>query len=309
MMKPLKDVENNPTRAENPNKLPTVIIEPSANQTTCNQLVDGIGKAFIIAYKEPTHLLQEALTKEGLRCEVLRQKHKPEYKNFSPSYLCLLNHRRAWERAVQERKPILIVEADFVPVVGFGSLPLPFNPNQNNVGISWLYTCASQVYSVSKDGYAEGFSVSTVAYIVTPQGAQCLIELAEEITRTSGPTAYSSWDSNIDSFLRSKKLKNYIPLRNYGEHGGMPNLEHHQNGLSKTHRADVLYGKLAFLPLYASDAKNSNLKLLSARLQARLKGVARLATGRFLRVPVLKGSSVPTRLLSFAVRRHLSGRL
>lgn len=279
----------------------------SANQVSNSyQLVDFIGKIFIIAYKEPTQQLEEVLTKECFHCEVLRQEEKAEYQNFSRSYLCLMNHRRAWEKAIQETKPTLIVEADFVPVVGFGKLPLPFYFERNDVGISWLYTCASQLYSVSDDGYAEGFSVSTVAYIVTPQSALCLIDLADEIRDKSGTNTYSSWDSTIDTFLRARKFKNYIPFRNYGEHGGLPNLEHYKNGLSKTHRSDVLYGKLAFVPLYASVEGGVKIKLLSARMQARLKGIARLVTVKFLRITVIKGSSVPGRLIGFAIRRQLS---
>ena len=271
-----------------------------------NNLVDCIDKVLIIAYKESTQQLEEILSREGLTCEVQRQETKPEYHNFSRSYLCLINHQRAWEKAAKEAKPTLIIEADFVPVLGFGKLPLPFNPNQSDVGISWLYTCAPQVYSVSSDGYAEGFSVSAVANIVTPQGARCLLELAKEVTEKQGATTYSTWDSTIDQFLRNRKLKNYIPWRNYGEHGGLPNPEHHQNNLSKTHRADVLYGKLAFMPIYAVGDRGGQFQFLAVRLQARLKGIARLVTGRFIRLRVLQGSSVPARILSFAVFRHLS---
>lgn len=282
-------------------------VAPATNQTPSNhRLVDSLSKVLIIACKESTELLEEVLTKEGFHVEVVRQEQKPEYQNFSRSYLCLMNHRRAWEQAATESKPTLIIEADFVPVVGFGQLPLPFNPSQDNVGISWLYTCAPQVYSVSEEGYAEGFSTAMVAYIITPQGAGCLIELAEEIREKKGGEVYSTWDSGVDKVLRAKKLKNYIPFRNYGEHGGLPNLEHYKNGLSKTHRADVLYGKLAFLPLYAAGEKGGYLKWLSARLEARLKGIARLATGKFLRVRVLQGSNVPVRMVSFAIRRQLS---
>lgn len=282
-------------------------VVPAANQTSSTyRLVDCLSKVLIIACKESTDLLEAVLTKEGFQVEVLRQEQKPEYQNFSRSYLCLMNHRRAWEQAVAASQPTLIIEADFVPVLGFGKLPLPFNLEGNDVGVSWLYTCAPQVYSVSKEGYAEGFSVSTVAYIVTPQGARCLRELAEEIQEKNGSNAYSSWDSTVDTFLRARNLKNYIPFRNYGEHGGLPNLEHYKNGLSKTHRADVLYGKLAFLPLYAAEERGGYLKLLSARLEARLKGIARLATGRFLRLRVVQGSKFPARLLSFAIGRQLS---
>lgn len=283
---------------------------PTANQTARSpQLVDCIHKVFIIAYKESTQLLEQVLITQGLQCEVLRQQETAEFKTFSPSYRTLINHRRAWERAIQESQPTLVVEADFVPVVGFGKRPLPFDPNRSDLGIAWLYTCAPQVYSISKEGYAEGFSTSMVAYIITPQSAAYLIELAEKITNEIGATSYSSWDSQIDAFLRARQLRNYLPFRNYGEHGGMPNPEHHQHGLSKTHRADVLYGKLAFTPLYASADKGSQLRLFSTRLYARFKGVSRLATGRFLRAKVLQSSSVPTRLLSFAIRRQLSIRL
>lgn len=270
------------------------------------KLVEHISKVLIIAYQESTQELEKLLTSEGFEIEILRQEAKPEYKNFSRSYLCLMNHQRAWEKATQEAQPTMIIEADFVPVVGFGELTLPFNPNQSDVGISWLYTCAPQLYHVSNDGYAEGFSTSAVAYIVTPKSACYLLELAAEIREKVGVTNYSSWDSTIDSFLRQKKLKNYIPWRNYGEHGGLPNLEHYQNKLSRTHRADVLYGKLAFMPLYAVGQNNVYLKFFWVRLWARVKGIARLLTGRFLRVKVLQGSSFPVRLLRFAILRQIN---
>jgi hypothetical protein len=271
-----------------------------------NSLVNCIGRVLIIAYKESTYELEKLLTSQGFNTEVIRQETQPEYNSFSRSYLCLMNHQRAWKIATQQTQLTMIIEADFVPVVGFGELPLPFDPNQSDVGISWLYTCAPQVYSVSSDGYAEGFSTSAVAYIVNPHSACYLLELAEEIREKVGVTNYSSWDSSIDSFLRHKKLKNYIPWRNYGEHGGLPNPEHHQNNLSRTHRADVLYRKLAFMPLYAVYQNNANLKFFSVRLWARLKGIARLLTGRFLRVKVVQGSSFPVRLLSFAILRQLT---
>ncbi|WP_200929829.1 LPS biosynthesis glycosyltransferase [Nostoc piscinale] len=278
----------------------------SQNQTFSSlQIADVIGRAFIIAYKEQTNLLQTVLIKEGLQCEVLRQKHQPQYKNFSPSYLCLLNHLRAWQIAARETQPTLIVEADFVPVLGFGKLPLPFDPNQTNVGMCWLYTCASQIYSVSANGYAEGFSVSTVAYIVTPQGAAKLIKFAEELMKNLEPNAYSTWDTYLDNFLRRHKLKNYIPFRNYGEHGGLPNLEHSRHGLSKTHRADVLCNQLAFMPMYATNQGVNYFTFFSVRLQARIKGIGRLLTGKFLRLPILKRSKVPARLANFAIRRQL----
>jgi GR25 family glycosyltransferase involved in LPS biosynthesis len=142
-----------------------------------------------------------------------------------------------------------------------------------------------------------------VAYIVTPQAAKYLIELAAEIRDKIGANNYSSWDSTIDSFLRQRKLKNYIPWRNYGEHGGLPNPEHRQNNLSQTHRADILYNQLAFTPMYAGEKKDK-LEFFWVRLQARSKGIARLLTGKFLRLKVIQGSSTPWRLIRFAIFRH-----
>lgn len=271
-----------------------------------NRLIHSLSKVFIIACKESTHLLETTLAQEGLLCEVLRQHDQPEFEGFSPSYRCLLNHCRAWEQAAQQTKPTLIVEADFVPVIGLGQLPLPYNSNQRNLGIAWLYTCAPQIYSVSKEGYAQGFSTSMVAYIVTPQSAQYLTELVEIIRDRFSPNAYSTWDSQIDQFLRDRNFQNYISFRNYGEHGGRPNPEHRWHGLSTAHRADVLYGKLAFLPLYALEGKNAHLTLLRIRLHARLKGIARSLTGKFLRTKVLRRSSVPIRLIRFAIQRQLT---
>jgi hypothetical protein len=277
------------------------------DEVPVTSLAEGIGKVFIIAYKESTQFLEETLALEGLQCEVLRQEHQPEFRGFSPSYLCLLNHCEAWERASQSAKLTLIVEADFVPVIGLGRLPLPCDTHQENLGVSWLYLCAPQVYSVSQEGYADGFSVAMVAYIVTPRSARCLMDHAENIKQKFGPS-YSTWDSDVDGFLRERNFKNYISFRNYGEHGGRPNPEHRQNKLSPSHRADILYGKLAFLPMYAIDegGNNSYLKYIQVRLQARLKGIARLLAGRFVRLKTLRNSRFPIRLLLFALRRHLS---
>ncbi|MDJ0704107.1 MAG: LPS biosynthesis glycosyltransferase [Leptolyngbyaceae cyanobacterium MO_188.B28] len=271
---------------------------------TLSRLTDHLGKTFILAYQEETQDLTNSLTQAGCDCEVLRQAHQPEYKTYSRSFLCLMNHQGAWRRALQADKPTLIVEADFVPVNNFSQLPPPYESSEN-LGIAWLYTCAPQIYSVSANGYAEGYSTSLVAYVITPQSAQNLLDHAATIETTKGPTAYSAWDSDIDSFLRDRGFRNYVPFRNYGEHGGLPNPEHHQNRLSKSHRADLLYGKLAFTPLYAlSDGKKNRLKFLAIRCYARLKGIARLLLGKYLRGPVLASSENPIRLLKFALSRH-----
>ncbi|XPM56276.1 MAG: LPS biosynthesis glycosyltransferase [Leptolyngbya sp. IPPAS B-1204] len=268
------------------------------------KLATAIGQTFILAYRESTHVLEQTLTEAGLSCGVLRQADRPEYQDYASIYRCLLNHQQAWMQAAHAQQPTLIVEADFVPVIGFGELPLPFNLSQPDVGICWLYTCAPQLYSVTQEGFGEGYSTGLVAYIVTPKAAQLLCQFVTEITQAHG-TGYYNFDSYIDCYLRQHQLKNYIAFRNYGEHGGKPNPEHRRNGMSGIHRADVLYGELAFLPPYAQASKHPLLCLLLVRLRARLKGIGRLLLGKFLRLQVLRRSTVPWRLLGFALRRQL----
>lgn len=268
-------------------------------------LRQAIDLTFVIAYQEDTTLLESMFMREKLPYEVLRQVEGEIPSDFSRSYGCLMNHCKAWRKIVAAGKAALIIEADFVPVKGFADLPMPCDVMDSRTGVAWLYTCASQLYSVTADGFAEGFSVSTVAYIVTPNGAVGLLALAEKIRLNYGERSYSAWDSEVESFLRSRSLVCYIPFRNYGEHGGIPNPEHAQNRdrwkhFSNCHRADRLYGELAFLPPYA----RNHWELRQVRLYARVKGLGRLFLGKFLRWNVMRGSSFPLRLLGFAVRRQ-----
>jgi hypothetical protein len=267
------------------------------------RIIDIVEQVLIIAYREDTTQLEQAIAQMGLPVKVLRQLDRPEYQDYAAAYRCLLNHQQAWEEAARGDRPTMILEADFVPVVNMGSLPLPFDPHQENVGIAWLYTCAPQIYSVSAAGYIQGFSSGLVAYILTPKSAESLCGLVEEITRTHG-TGYSTFDSNIDQFLRTRKFGNYIGFRNYGEHGGKSNPEHRRNGMSGIHRADVLYNQLAFEPQYLADES-----LVGARTMARIKGLGRLLMGKTLRWKIARSSSVPWRLVSTAIRRQLSATL
>ncbi|MEO0987130.1 MAG: LPS biosynthesis glycosyltransferase [Cyanobacteria bacterium J06639_14] len=274
------------------------------------RLTDHIGQTFILACREDTTALEQALQRSGVESEVLRQTYRPEYAEYSRSFLCLLNHRRAWEMASRASKPTLILEADFVPVINFGQLPVPFDPDQaNNLGIAWLYTCAPQVYRIVKGGYATGYSTAMVAYVVSPRSARFLMQVADGIAQDPGPRQYTPWDSGLDYSLRDHGFVNYVPFRNYGEHGGLPNPEHRKNNLSTTHRADVLYGPLSFQPFYArpNGSGQPHLhKYLRGRCYGRIKGLGRLFLGKYLRVPVLKSAKQPLPLAWFALRRQLT---
>ncbi len=269
-------------------------------------LRDQITQTFIIACEEDTQLLERSLTQEGIQYQVLRQQPIDPSLGYSRSYLCLMNHVRAWERIAASGQAGLIIEADFVPVEGFGNLPLPCDVTKPTTGIAWLYTCAPQIYSVTDRGYAEGFSVSTVAYLVTASSAERLLLFAARVRLEYGEYCYTPWDSRLEEALRNDGFTNYIPFRNYGEHGGIPNPEHWQNRqiwkqFSAVHRADTLYGKLSFRPIYA----RTNWEFWQIRSYARLKGVGRLFSGRLLRLAIVQRSSVPWRLIRFALIRQL----
>ncbi|GAB4463296.1 MAG: hypothetical protein OHK0037_15650 [Elainellaceae cyanobacterium] len=271
-------------------------------------LKDSVQQAFIIAYQENIEPLTHALAHEGWQAKLLRNERSPATAAYAAIYCCMMNHRRAWVLAAAEPLPSLIVEADFVPVVGMASLPLPMDWTQLNTGIAWLYTCAAQIYSLSPDGFAEGFSTSLVAYVVTPAAARCLCGLADWVHEQHG-TGYFNFDSEVDKYLRSHGFKNYISFRNYGEHGGIPNPEHRQHGISGVHRADVLAGPLAFRPLYAGTDPGWRSRYLWVRLKARIKGIGRLLLGRFLRPKVLRKASTPGRMLQWAIARQFALRL
>ena len=284
-----------------PSSMKNIVIENNPKIS----LGQAIDRTFVIAYQEDTTCLESMFNREQLLYEVLRQLEGEIPSDFSRSYACLMNHSKAWRKIIESGKAALIIEADFVPVKGFANLPMPCDVTDDRTGVAWLYTCASQLYSVTAAGFAEGFSVSTVAYVVTPNGAVGLLALAEKIRLKHGERRYSSWDSQIESFLRSRSLHCYIPFRNYGEHGGIPNPEHARNRdrwkqFSRSHRADRLYGELAFLPAYALN----HWDLRQVRLYARIKGLGRLLLGKFLRWKVIRRSSFPLRLLGFAVRRQ-----
>lgn len=260
-------------------------------------LLELVDQVLILAYREPTERLVNFLQDAGTRPEVLRQVHQPEYATYSRSYLCLLNHREAWQRALRSHRPTLILEADFVPVASLATLPPPFDPTDSQLGIAWLYTCAAQIYRVTPGGYGLGYSTAMVAYVITAHSAQLLLNLADQIRQQPGPQTYTPWDSGIEYYLRDCGLHNYVPWRNYGEHGGRPNPEHRQHRLSAAHRADVLYGPLAFAPE------------CGGRVYGRVKGLGRLLLGKYLRWPVLRHSGHPVRLLKFALGRQLTGQL
>jgi hypothetical protein len=239
---------------------------------------DSIRCTFIIAHREDTGPLEKALAAEGLQSVTQRLSLSDEEKQFSAVIRCLLNHRRAWEQVSQMTGLSLVIEADFVPCRGFGNFAVPIPSSEVYRAVAWLYLCAGRFSKRVEGQFFLGRSNSTVAYIVSPSAARCLLALAEQTLAKVDPRKYFPWDSNIWEFLRENGIPMFVPLRNYGEHGGFFSPEHRQEGRKLIpHRAECLVGPLYFLPDYARGRRS---RFIGVRCFHKLKALAKLVCGR-----------------------------
>jgi hypothetical protein len=245
-------------------------------------------EALIIAHTEDTTQLDRVLKGAGFQVQVLRGPYTDEQKRFSPQIQVLVNHAHAWRHASRSQYPTIVMEADFVPCIGFGGLPLPFgwSASCKEPKFGWLYSSGSILYGIDAEGFPHGHGNTAGAYVLNSLAAEALLEFYEKEIKTVQPGEYRLWDTYLGIFLRwDKGILNYIPIYQYGEHGGIPN-KGHKNRCIKGwnrkvrgwHQADVLWNRLTFLPMYA---RQSQLLYRLFRIRARLRGWARLLTLRF----------------------------
>jgi hypothetical protein len=255
-------------------------MEKKSLRSTCSE-------ALIIAHNEDTALLEGALRGEGLSIRIFRGPYTKEQQRYSAQIRCLINHANAWRYGSQAQHPIIVVEADFVPCLGFGQLPLPFawSESCSEPKFGWLYSPGSILYGIDAEGFPHGHGNTTVAYVFTPAAAKSLLEFYEREMEAARPGEYRLWETYLGIFLRWEKgILNYIPIYQYGEHGGNPNKEHKgrlagwHHEIRGWHQADVLWNRLSFLPIYA---RQSQFIYRVLRTRARLRGWARLLTLRF----------------------------
>lgn len=258
-------------------------------------LIDVIDYTYIVAYKEDCIILQNALKKEGFLAKVVRPQYSPEELGYSRQYRCLLNHINVWKIASASKGLTLVVEADFVPVIGFGKLPLPFDYKKMNIAIGYLYAGGATVFDLDENGFARGHCSCTVAYIISPNVAQALLKFAATDLEENNPTTHSLWDCRIRMSLQDRGIYSWMPFRQYGEHGGKPNPEHARAGINPSHQADVLWNRLHFLPQYA---EGSMMKFVIFRWRAKFRGLARLLFGRYLTAVDLRRARVRRNLLA-----------
>ncbi|HWA85412.1 MAG TPA: hypothetical protein VG710_04255 [Opitutus sp.] len=282
-------------------------------------LKSRINQSFIVAYKEDTTELQQALGQEGFSPRVLRPEYTATELTYSRTIRCLLNHASAWRLASAATGLSLIVEADFVPCEGFGALPLPFDPDRHGPGAwAFLYAGGPRLLRAFPDGFLQGHAACPVACVISPQVGAWLADYArDELQRQPDLTAYSLWDTQFQWRMMGHGAVCFMPFRQYGEHGGLPNPEHHRAGVGvakrfkllsafgvgRNHHADVLWAPLKFLPAYA---RGSRGRFWRTRCEAKLLGWLKLLTGRCVMILWPLSLRERLRLYSAGARRLCS---
>lgn len=244
-------------------------------------LAEYCAEAIIVAHHEDTSQLRDVLASNGFSVSEVRGPYTPDQLAYSKAVRCLVNHAHAWQRVIDTGRPVIVVEADFVPVLGFGTLPAPFPvPRDDSEGrFGWLYSAGSILYGADAAGFPHGHGNTTVAYVLNPGAALALADFFARETEKALPGEYRPWETYLGVYLRWERgVLNYIPTYQYGEHGGLANPEHAASGARAWHEADILWRRLAFLPAYA---QGNRLTFRLRRLRGWLRGVARLLTRRF----------------------------
>jgi hypothetical protein len=254
----------------------------------------------IVAHDEDTVPLRTTLIAEGFSVNEVRGPYNSEQLNFSAIIRCLINHANAWRIAANRDRPTIIVEADFVPVKRFGDLLVPVPVDKLNYSLAYLYSVGPQVWDLAGTNVARGHGGGTVALLVPPRVASLLLQFFDEELMANPLGKYSPFDTKIGYWLKDRGVESFIPYRHYGEHGGIANPEHGIMSVGGPHQADALQGKLAFLPLYA---RGSVLRYWKTRVRARIWGILRLISGRYLAWhDFMRGDPLP--MIRFAVGRH-----
>lgn len=264
-------------------------------------------RAYIIAHKENVDQLRSALELDGFDVEEMRGPYTAKQSRYSLQMRCLVNHANAWRTIATGAEPVVVTEADFVPVCGFGQLPLPFpyTGDPDDAKFGWLYSGGSILYGFDSHGFPHGHGNTTVAYVLTPSAAQRLLAFFEREIVADVSGGYRMWETYIGIFMRREVgVLNHIPIYQYGEHGGIPNPEHGAAGIRNWHQADILWSRLAFLPAYAGGRK---LRFRAIRFRGWARGIARLLTLRYFDPRFVNADSSRGRyvMASLAISRML----
>lgn len=268
------------------------------------QLAKFIQKVFILRYQEEVAPLVAALRDEGFdQIELVSRNYTELEQSYARSYRCLMGHCDAWQRAASEPGYSLILEADFVPCRGFGRMKPPIPVNSTGPVWGWLYSSAQRVYQYDGE-FIIGHSGAPVATLINAPAASIVSGFVEEENKYRHPSEYSLWDTYVRTYAAYNGVTTYLPIRSYGEHGGLANPEHRLHKVNPCHQADVLIAPLHFLPPYA---KHSRLSYKVIRAKAYLRAWARLFAFRYVEIGTLKNTDfsikVKLRLMWLGLKR------
>jgi hypothetical protein len=255
---------------------------------------------YIIAHKEDTQRLENFFRQRGFQLRVLRRQYSPAEQALPSQLRCLLNHRDAWQAIADSGRAGLVIEADFVPIRSFADACAPFDPEVSPVAIGWLYAGGPVIYGFDQRGFALGSSSTAVALLIMPQAAAALVKFASDELAAAKPESLL-WDTYFCHQLRgTMNVATYIPLKQFGEHGGITNPDHSLHMARGWHQGDILLDRLAFMPTYA---RGNLLRFLAIRWRAALRGLVRVFTGRFIEPPAFRGSRQKGLILLFTLSR------
>ncbi len=245
-------------------------------------LRDVIDRVIVLAYREEVSRLVSSLAGEGFKIDVLRPNYTTEEMTYSKNSRTLLNHRNAWQKAIDVNGYTLICEADFVPCRGIGDFEV-FWPLENPRAWGYLYQGSPRLLAiVGPQQFLRGRTAPLVCYVVNRNVASLMLKFFDYEKEACDFRSYFMFDVNLQRYITVLGAEAFIPLYHYGEHGGLPNPEHAMLSFLSNkgqHRADNLMSSLHFLPTYA----NGNYwSFIRVRLGAHLLGFARLVTGRWI---------------------------
>jgi hypothetical protein len=133
-----------------------------------------------------------------------------------------------------------------------------------------------------------------------PQAAAALVKFASDELATANPEILL-WDTYFCHRLREEmNVATYIPLKQFGEHGGITNPDHSLHMARGWHQGDILLDRLAFMPTYA---RGNPLRFLAIRWRAALRGMVRVFTGRYIQPQAFRGSRQKGLILLFTLSR------
>lgn len=240
-----------------------------------------IQRSYVLAYKEDVAPLFSALAAEKLNPEILRASYSDAELTMPRQTRTFVNHYTAWQRAAEQDGYTLIFESDFVPCIGMGGFP-SFWPLADPLAFGYLYAGSPRLLAlVGEKPYLRAHCSPLVGYVVNAAVARILCDFFTDEIDRYGTQTYFTFDSHLQWFAMGKGASAFIPMKNYGEHGGFPNPEHAVYGSPRAgqHRADNLAGRLHFLPQYSH---GSILRYLAIRAHSRLLGFGRLLANKWL---------------------------